>query len=162
MTTDSSNQEIKALNISKLESRETYTVWKSKMQVAFKAMQLYNIVDGSRERPTEQGASAPREIAAWDRDDARAHFYIASAVSDEIYANADTTTSASLWLSIGKQYGMAEKEKVYHVYNQICNTKMSSGERIGEHIAKLKSLFNLVESMDEKLSEKFKIAIILG
>ena len=39
---------------------------------------------------------------------------------------------------------------------------MQSWGRIGEDIAKLKSLLNLVESMDEKLSEKLKIAIVLG
>src|SRR5436190_24251761 len=58
-------------------------------------------------------------------------------------------------------YRLAKEEKVYHIYYHIITTKMALSDNVSEHIVKFKTMFQQVESMNETLSEKFKIAILL-
>ena len=88
-------------------------------------------------------------------------FYIMSLISDEVLMNSNMSSAKQLWDSIASAYGVAKEEKVYHIYHRIITTKMASSDNASEHVAKFKTMFQQVESMNENLSEKFKIAVLL-
>jgi len=106
-------------------------------------------------------SSKPEELAKWGKDNDRAMFYIMSSISDEVLMNSNTSSAKELWDSIASAYGLAKEEKVYHIYHRIITTKMASSDNASEHVAKFKTMFQQVESMNETLSEKFKIAVLL-
>jgi len=156
-TTTSESLDIKNLNIQKLKDTEGYPTWKTRLMIALKAMSLWDIVDGTRKVDGLVG----EVLAKWTKDNDRAMFFIIAAISDEVLMNSEQTTAKSLWDSIKSAYGVAKEEKVYHVYHRIITTKMSSSDNASDHVAKYKTMFQQVEAMDEKLSEKFKIAVLL-
>ncbi|TMC17378.1 MAG: hypothetical protein E6J34_18760, partial [Chloroflexi bacterium] len=152
--------DIKNLNIQKLTDSEGYPTWRARLSVALRAMSLWGIVDGTRLK--DSVLSKPEELAKWTKDNDRAMFFIMASVSDEVLMNSDHSSAKQLWDSILSAYGVAKEEKVYHVYHRIINTKMSSADNASEHVAKFKTMFQQIEAMDEKISERFKIAVLLS
>src|SRR5436309_1669367 len=152
--------DIKNLNIQKLTDSEGYPTWRARLSVALRAMSLWGIVDGNRLK--DSVLSKPEELAKWTKDNDRAMFFIMASVSDEVLMNSDHSSAKQLWDSILSAYGVAKEEKVYHVYHRIINTKMSSADNASEHVAKFKTMFQQIEAMDEKISERFKIAVLLS
>ena len=152
--------DIKNLNIQKLTDSEGYPTWRARLSVALRAMSLWGIVDGTRFK--DSVLSKPEELAKWTKDNDRAMFFIMASVSDEVLMNSDHSSAKQLWDSILSAYGVAKEEKVYHVYHRIINTKMSSADNASEHVAKFKTMFQQIEAMDEKISERFKIAVLLS
>jgi len=150
---------IKNLNIQKLKDTEGYPTWKTRLSLALRAMSLWDVVDG--DQMMEAVADKPEELAKWKKNNDRAMFFIVAAISDEVLMNSDASSAKQLWDSIESAYGIAKEEKVYHIYHRIITTKMLPSENASEHVAKFKTMFQQVESMQEKLSEKFKIAVLL-
>jgi len=155
----SDNIDIKNLNIQKLKDTEGYPTWKARLSIALRAMSLWGIVDGTRSK--DEVADKPEELAKWTKDNDRAMFFIMASISDEVLMNLNHSSVKELWDSILSAYGIAKEEKVYHVYHRIITRKMSSSDNTSDHIAKYKTMFQQVEAMDEKLSERFKIAVLL-
>jgi hypothetical protein len=89
-------------------------------------------------------------------------FFIIASVFDEVLMNLNHSSAKQLWDSILSAYSVAKEDKVYHVYHKLITTKMSSADNASEHITKFKMMFQQVKAMDEKISERFKIAVLLS
>jgi len=159
MSTEPSNRELKGLSIEKLTSADDYQLWSYRLESAFEAMELWGYVDGSHPEPDEKDSP---EWATWRKWDRRASYYIANSISDKVLSNADRTTAQSLWRSVASMYGSMKKERVYHVYINVSNSKMSNSEPVGDHIAKLNTLFHQLKTMKEPVTEVYKISMFLG
>ena len=159
MSTEPSSRELKGLSVEKLTSADDYQLWSYRLESAFEAMELWGYVDGSQPEPDEKNSP---EWAMWRKWDRRASYYIANSISDKVLSNADRTTAESLWRSVASMYGSMKKERVYHVYINVSNSKLLNSEPVGDHIAKLNTLFHQLKTMKEPVTEIYKISMFLG
>jgi hypothetical protein len=159
---DSSDRtELKTLNVAKLMSSAGYQVWSMRLQMFLMGMKLWSLVDGTRVMPSSTSVDL-ENMEKWNVDEAKAKYYIMSTISDEVMINPNASgTAKELWDSIAKTYGVAGEERVYQLYFNLMQCRMNGGTA-SEHVAKLKGILQQIVSVGESLSDKFKIAMLLG
>ena len=124
-------------------------------------MKLWSLVDGTRVKPSSDSVDL-ENMEKWNVDEAKAKYYIMSTINDEVMVNARVSSTAKdLWDSIAKTYGVAGEERVYQLYFNLMQCRMNGGTA-SEHVAKLKGILQQIVSTGEDLSDKFKIAMLLG
>ena len=151
--------QLTGINFEKL-GNENYHSWKFSMKMYLVGKDLWEIVDGSETQPSEEDVEGRRKFRK-RANLALAAIGLAVQPNLQIYVrNCKTPTEA--WDSLqGRFEKKTLAKKIFH-RRELYHTRMHSGEDMTAHIDPIKTIAELLEAMDDPVSEKDLVMILMS
>lgn len=142
----------------KLEGLENWTTWKFQIKVLLKALEIYNVVDGSEVIPTDQGNNR----TAWLLKDAKAQSIIVTRVSNKVMLQVITCESAKeIWDKLHMIYEQTSETSLHIVQQKFFTMQYNSGEEIASFIARVEETVCQIKQANGDVPEKMVLTKIL-
>lgn len=128
-----------------------FQLWKFSVSILLKAEKLMAVVDGSEAEPEDNTTA---KWTAWDGKNARAQVILLTTITqDVIQCLVNCKNATEMWtklLTIHEQKTELSRELIWQ---QFYEYRMSDGEKIASHIAKVESLVKQLKDVNETISD---------
>lgn len=136
---------------------DNWVVWKFQTTVILKGRSLFDIVSGSKEKPTS-GAEA---IAAWEKEDAKAQTILVTRIEEGPLVHLlSCETSHEMWAKLKSVF---DKESVVsiHLLQQKFFMLEFGNESVSTYVSKLEEIKSKLKQAGEEISSKMVMTKIL-
>ncbi|KAL7287220.1 hypothetical protein TKK_0018651 [Trichogramma kaykai] len=145
MVTEISTRHIEKLNAT------NFRMWKFQLENLFIAQDIENIVDRTRERPTQAGV----ELKSWLKDDSKAKFLISSAMEPEQVRHIlICETSKEMWTKLIAIHAQCSSTHKLLLTQRFHEYRMSSNDSVTMHIAKVQNMARQLLDVGENVSNQ--------
>ncbi|XP_023317763.1 uncharacterized protein LOC111694319 [Trichogramma pretiosum] len=150
--------EISTRHIEKLNTTN-FQMWKFQLENLFIAQGIEDIVDGTRERPTQGGV----ELKSWLKDDAKAKFLISSAMEPEQVRHIlICESSKEMWTKLKAIHAQCSSTHKLLLTQRFHEYRMSATDSVATHIAKVQNMARQLLDVGENVSDLTITAKILA
>ena len=135
-----------------------FYLWKFQMRIFLLGQDLWNIVEGTTEKPAE-GAEA---IAEWTKKDHRAMMFLTQALSrTQLSFVVNCDTSKGIWERLTSIHEQRNKTSIHMVHAEFYDYQMNPKDDVATHITKVESLARRLKDLGEEPKEMAVITKIL-
>ena len=144
---------------------EKYHLWSIKMQTMFKSQELWDIVESGYTEPKEPPTEPDQKLRDNRKRDAKALFFIQSAVDDDIFPRiSHAKTSKEAWEIIKHEYFGDNKVidvKLQSLRSEFDRLQMKDKEPIQNYLSKVSGVVNQMRSYGETISPQTVVSKVL-
>lgn len=153
-------EEFSAKNIAKFNGTN-FQGWKFQLNTLFIAYGIRDVVVGDRTLPNGEGQE--RETERWIKDNARAMFLISSSMEyNQLEALIVCTTAKEMWTKLSALHEQKSASNKLMLTQRFHEYRMSSGDSIIQHIAKVQNMAAQLTDLGENVSNTTIIAKVLA
>lgn len=139
-------QSDEGLQIEKLKGKENFQMWNFQITIVFKAHSLYEIVNGTKEKPTEQ-----KDAASWDLSDAKAQKLIIMTIDKPSTLHIiNCKTAKEMFEKLKITYQMNTEEQKCKLLQEFFNFSYNLNEDVSTHISKLQDITYRIQALDKE------------
>ena len=144
------------IKIAKLVSNDGWTLWKFQMKVLLRASNLWEIVNGTTEKPTGEAEDS------WMTKDAKAQKILVVSLGEEPLMHIiNCDTSAEMYAALESVYEQKSQTSVHLLQQQFFQYTKNPEDSIAMHVAKLQKISRQLQDLGEKISENMLVTKIL-
>lgn len=146
--------------IKQLEGKANWLNWKGRVSILLRgSSDALDVVEGRLRKPDEPSDGATEaqvtayqtSLSKYQKADCNAMIILSSNMSEETYERVRSITSArDTWLELHRLYDGVQDDRAYDLCMQFFGYKMSAGDDIATHIAKLKNIWKDLKVEIEK------------
>ncbi|XP_031333816.1 uncharacterized protein LOC116163825 [Photinus pyralis] len=144
------------ISVNKLEGATNWNVWKFQLRVLFKGQGLFEVVDGTVQKP-----EGDEEKKKWIENDAKAQSIIVNRLSESAMLHVITCESAcEMWKQLLSIYEKRSTVSVHLVQQRFFAFKYG-GESMSVHVAKLQEISNELKQLGQEVPEQMLMTKLL-
>jgi hypothetical protein len=145
-------------NIDKLDA-DNYQTWKLLIEMVLLHQDLWSVVDGSWARPSE----GDKDLAEWKKRANKAKaLIILSLQLSQLEHVRRLETPSEIWEKLKEVHEPKGRQHRLFLRRKFFTMKMQEGDSMQEHINKIKSLQDKLESMGATLQEEDVLTVLLA
>ncbi|KLO05222.1 hypothetical protein SCHPADRAFT_988793, partial [Schizopora paradoxa] len=120
--------------------RKNYIAWERQLRLAFTRFKLWDIVNGSKPKPTARNPATPTEaetaeIAQWEASDMDAQAIIFKLIDSDFFAEiGHLSTSADIWLTLAQSCRTKGTLGAVHWIRRLANARYDESTDLQKHI----------------------------
>lgn len=142
---------------------KNYQAWKFKITAVLLANEIFDVVDGTRTKPTDAEGSNAAQMRTWIKDNARATAIIASAMQDEqVTSVLVCATAKDMWDTLVTMHEQKSASNIGALTQRYYSYKMSSSDSIIQHVIAVQNMASQLRDLGETVSDAAIIAKILS
>lgn len=146
-------------NIVVLTGEETFSVWQFQVKLALDGMDVFDVVDGSAEKPED---SERDKLAIWKRKDKKARNVIGTSVHfNLVKLIMYCETSKEMWDKLHSVFYQKSQIGIHILQKQFFTLEKEPGESMASHIAKLEDIAHRLATLKEPISKSMLMTKIL-
>lgn len=150
------------VGIEKLEGGSNWLTWKFQIRQILEANELFDVVDGTVERPINGSPDYAAKIVTWKKQDAKARRAISTACQRQpLLQIMNCETADSMWTTLRGTYEQASKSNIVFLQQKYYSFAKESGDDIATFLSKLSEIVQQLKDQNENISDSMVMTKIL-
>lgn len=149
------------VNIEKLEDGSNWLTWKFQMRQILEDAEIFDVVDGTTDKPTLGSAEYGTAIKTWKKADSKARRIISSACKKQAVQIINCETASEMWEMLKATYERTSKANTLYLQQKYYGYAKELGDDVATFLSKLMKIVQQLRDQKEILSDAMVISKIL-
>lgn len=146
----------------KLHGKEQWQLWKFKVRILMKAREVFDVVDGTSEKPNLTQSDYAAAIKDWNKKDITAQNIISATIGQQPTLHImNSNSSSDMWKKLMSIYEQKSNTSVHFLQQRFYGYVKDPNDSISMHIAKLEEIAQQLNDLKEGISESMLMTKIL-
>lgn len=142
---------------------KNFQAWKFQVTAVLMANEIFDVVDGTREKPVNMESAYAGLTKVWIKDNAKATAIIASAMEDEQVNNVLVCdTAKAMWDKLTTIHEQKSASNVGALTQRFYAYKMSLTDKVVQHVSAIQNMASQLRDLGEPISDAAIVAKMLS